>query len=195
MGFSTLLDIMGSIVIGGMLLMILLRLNDASVRNSYIFNGDAILQENLVEVVKLIEFDFRQMGYTSNWATADPSAPAITFADSTSISFLVDGSIINYSVGPKSELLGTPNPNDRMLYRSVNGGTPLGSNMGITKFDLSYYKIFGDTIPMPVPTSQLGEIETIQIDIEIEDVYGYDTTYAKTAWRQIRMSSRNKNKR
>ncbi len=195
MGFSTLLDILGSVVIGGLLLMILLSLNDAAVRNSYIYNGDAILQENLVEVVKLIEFDFRQMGYTSDWANADPSAPAITSADSTSISFLVDGSVINYFVGPTSELLNTPNPNDKILYRSVNGGTPLSSNMGITKFDLSYYKIFGDTLAMPVPTNKLGEIETIQIDIEIEDVYGYDTTYAKTAWRQIRMSSRNRNKR
>ncbi len=194
MGFSTLLDILGSIVVGGMLLMILLRLNDAAVRNSYIFSGDAILQENLVEVVKLIEFDFRQMGYTSDWANADPSASAITFADSSSISFLVDGDTINYSIGPVSELSNTPNPNDKMLYRSVNSGTPLASNMGITKFELSYFNYLGDTLATPVAGS-LGNIETIQIDIEIEDIYGYDTTYAKTAWRQIRMSSRNRNKR
>ncbi len=194
MGFSTLLDILGSTVIGGLLLMILLRLNDASVRNSYIFTGDAVLQNNLVDVVKLIEFDFRQMGYTSDWANADPSAPAITLADSTSISFLVDGDTINYTIGPASELPNTPNPKDRLLYRSVNGSTPLSSNMGITKFELSYFTIFGDTITTPV-TVGLGNIETIQIDIEIEDAYGYDTTYSKTAWRQIRMSSRNRNKR
>ena len=36
MGFSTLLDILGSTIVGGLLFMILLKLNDASVQNTYV---------------------------------------------------------------------------------------------------------------------------------------------------------------
>ena len=63
MGFSTLIDILGSTIIGGMLLMILLRLNDASVQNTYVYGGDLMVQQNLVEVVRLLEHDFRKIGF------------------------------------------------------------------------------------------------------------------------------------
>ncbi len=199
MGFSTLIDILGSVVIGGMLLLILLRINDIAVRKSFTFTGDAILQNNLVEIVKLLEFDFRQMGYNPDWENANPMQSAITIADSTSISFTYDGNTIKYSVGDPSELLVTPNPRDILLYRSVNGGTPFASNMGVTRFDLAYFDLWGNKLSTPV--SNLGKIETIQIDLEVEDMYGFEDRYgdedrfAKSAWRQIRMSSRNRNGR
>ena len=63
MGFSSLIDILGSTIVGGLLLMILLRMNDASVENNYLYSGEKIVQQNLVEVVKLIEYDFRKIGY------------------------------------------------------------------------------------------------------------------------------------
>ncbi len=199
MGFSTLIDILGSVVIGGMLLLILLRINDIAVRKSFTFTGDAILQKNLVEIVKLLEYDFRRMGYNSDWANIDPTVSAILLADSTAISFTIDGSPVSYSVGDPSELLGTPNPNDILLYRSENGNPPLASNLGVTRFELSYYDLWGNEIATPVVN--FGTIETIQIDLVVEDVYGYEDrygeeeTYTKSAWRQIRMSSRNRNGR
>jgi hypothetical protein len=62
MGFSTLIDILGSTLVGGMLLLILLRLNDASIENTYVYGGDLMVQQNLVSVVELLEYDFRK-----NW--------------------------------------------------------------------------------------------------------------------------------
>ena len=67
MGFSTIIDIIGSTLIGGMLLMILFRMNDAAVENTYVYGGELLVQQNLVEVVTLLEYDFRKIGYCADW--------------------------------------------------------------------------------------------------------------------------------
>ncbi len=126
MGFSTLIDILGSIVIGGMLLMILLRLNDSAVANSFQYNGEMIVQKNLVEIVELLEHDFRKIGYCRNWQAIPDPSKSIVRADSTSITFLTDEDsdgivdTMTYFLGSAVELAGTANPRDRMLYRKTN---------------------------------------------------------------------------
>lgn len=202
MGFSTLLDILGSVIIGGLLLVILLRINNLAVQKSFTFTGDQILQKNLTEVVKLIEYDFRQMGYQSNWSNVHVMDPLINSADNTSISFDVDGSTYMYYVGDTTELSGTPNPHDILLYRKYGAAPPMASNMGITKFHLSYFDVWDNKLATPVADTK--DISTIQIDVVVEDVYGYrcedkdgnmKVQYGKAAWRQIRMSTRNQNGR
>jgi len=66
MGFSSLIDILGSIVIGGLLLMILLRMNETATQNTYEYNGELTVQQNLVSTVQLIEYDFRKIGYCAD---------------------------------------------------------------------------------------------------------------------------------
>ncbi len=195
MGFSTILDIMGSIVIGGMLLMILLRLNDAAVQNSFQYNGELIVQRNLVEVVQLIEHDFRKIGFCKDWNNFPDPTKAILVADSNSIIFLTDVDsdkdmdTLKYILGPASELSETPNPRDRMLYRVINDGPLAGSNLGVTEFKLTYFDPFGNTIPFPILTP--SEIYTMQIDLTVEDVAAYNQEYNRVFWRQIRLAARN----
>ncbi len=156
MGFSTLIDILGSIVIGGMLLMILLRLNDTAVANSFQYSGEMIVQKNLVEIVKLLEHDFRKIGYCRDWQAIPDPSKSILKADSTSIVFLTDEDsdgivdTMTYSLGSVDELAGTANPRDRMLYRKTNQQMPLGANLGVTKFELTYYDAFGTQIAFPI---------------------------------------------
>jgi len=204
MGFSTLIDIMGSVVIGGMILMILLRLNDAAIKNSFEYNGDLIVQENLTEIVLLLEHDFRKIGYSKDWLKIPNPSKSIISADQTDISFLTDiepdGIVdtLRYYLGTRAELSHTENPRDRMFYRQINSGTPVGANLGVTQFDLTYFNTLGAQIPTPVPVP--GEIQTIQIDLTVEGTSGYfsaindttvDTLYASTFWRQIRLAARN----
>lgn len=195
MGFSSLIDILGSIVVGGLLLMILFRINDTAVANSFQYNGEAIAQKNLVEIVKLLEYDFRKIGYCKDWQAIPDPSKAIIKADSTSITFLTDEDsdgvvdTMSYYLGSVEELSNTANPRDRMLYRKVNHHIPLGANLGVTKFDLTYYDAFGSKIPFPIAVP--GEINTIQIDIVLEDVAAYDQKYNKVFWRQIRLAARN----
>ena len=52
MGYSTIIDLLSSTLIGGFLLLLLFKLNDATVENNYVYGGEAIAQSNLVEVVQ-----------------------------------------------------------------------------------------------------------------------------------------------
>lgn len=200
MGFSTLLDILGSVIVGGLLLLILFRLNDATVENNYVYGGEAIAQSNLVEVVQLVEHDFRKIGYCRDWEQIPDPSKSILVANQNSIQFLTDenndGNLdtISYYLGSVDELSNTPNPNDKMLYRVLNNSQPQGANLGVTQFDLFYFDAMGTklTFPITVPS----EIYTMQINIKVEDVYGYDRKhdeekFSSAFWRQVRLASRN----
>lgn len=195
MGFSSLIDILGSIVIGGLLFLILLRLHDSAVKNSFDYSGDLIVQQNLKEVVELLEYDFRKIGYCLDWEKIIDPSKSIINADSTSISFLTDvdydGNVdtLHYYVGSSSSLSETPNPRDRMLFRVQNSNSPYGANLGVTQFKIIYFDALGDTINFPI--SVPGEIYTMQINITVESTYGYDQEYSSAFWRQIRLAARN----
>ncbi|MBN1301902.1 MAG: hypothetical protein JW995_11865 [Melioribacteraceae bacterium] len=195
MGFSTLIDILGSSLIGGFLFLILLRINDAAVKNSYINNGELIIQKNLVETVQLLEHDFRKIGYCSTWNKIPNPAAAIIAADTSAISFLTDtdkdGTVdtLRYYLGTKAELNMTQNPNDRMLYRIVNNNNPVGANLGITEFKITYFDALGNTLNYPIIQPSL--IYSMQIDLKVENTSGYDQEYTTAFWRQIRLAARN----
>ncbi|MGK9475493.1 hypothetical protein [Melioribacter sp. OK-6-Me] len=206
MGFSTLLDILGSTIVGGMLLLILFRMNDAAVENNYNFSGEKIVQQNLTEVVRLLEYDFRKIGYCKDWSKIPDPTKAILYADSNGIRFLTDivtttdplgdgvPDEIYYYIDPNDTLTSqTPNPNDVILYRVVNNETPKGANLGITKFKLTYYDALGNEITNFPEAPPLG-ISTIQIDIAVENPYAYGNDYSfdkRVIWRQIRLAARN----
>jgi hypothetical protein len=213
MGFSSLVDLIGSIVVGGLLFIILLRMNNLSTENTFAYNGELQVQQNLVATVKLIEADFRKIGYCADPDIVVPSR-YITFADSTRISFYTDlatvgnhsgdgvPDLITYYTGPTSELAGTPNPYDIKLYRVENNETPKSANLGITEFKLRYYDSFGHTISTPV--ADPGIIQTIEINIRVENTAAYNKEYADTShsqqyqtafWRQLRINNRNLTKR
>lgn len=210
MGFSTLIDILGSSLVGGMILLILFKLNDASVENSYMYTGNLLVQQNLVSVVELLNEDFSRIGYCKNWENIPDPTLAIISATDTSISFLTDfvnpptypygdGVIdtLKYYIGKTSELSMTPNPRDRILYRVEGGQTPGGSNLGVTLFKLKYYDSAGNELTYPILTTKIA---TIQIDIKIEDVYGFDTAnnektdaekFSNAVWRQLKIAAPN----
>lgn len=205
MGFGALLDILGSTIIGGMLLVILLRMNDAAVKNNYDYSGERIVQQNLVEVVKLLEYDFRKIGYCADWNIFPNPALGIIRADSNRIDFITDLSTssypfgdgvldtLKYYLGPTSELSVTPNPNDRLLYRVVNSTTPRGSNLGITQFKLTYFDANGNRMTTMPSSPPLG-IAAIQIDIAVENPAAFGNDYAadkRVIWRQVRLPARN----
>ena len=195
MGFSSLIDVLGSFLIGGMLFMILLRMNDASVQNTFKYGGDLLVQQNLVEVVSLLEYDFRKIGYCRDWQNIPDPSKAIIYADSNDIRFLTDidnDSVVDtmrYYIGPASELSNTPNPRDRLLYRVINGSIPITANLGVTQFKLVYFNALGDSLTFPIAVP--SEIYTMQINVTVENYAAYDNDYSSAFWRQIRMAARN----
>jgi len=195
MGFSTLIDIVGSILIGGVLMIILWRLNDATTQNTYNYSGELALQQNLATTAEVIEYDFRKIGYCADWNKIPDPSKSIVFADSNKIKFLTDiqsDGIVDtmfYYLGPASELSQTENPRDRILYRVVDSETPTGVNMGITQFKMVYFNALGDTISFPI--TKPGLIASMEINITVENTAAYDQQYSSAFWRQIRLVARN----
>ena len=221
MGTAVILDVLGSMIIGGFLLLILFRLNDSTTQNTYNFTGELVVQQNMVTTVEVLEYDFRKIGYCENpISLPNPEENAILYADTSDIKFLTDFMVspyndphgdgtldtLEYFLGPTSELTETPNPDDRILYRIANG-FKRGINLGITEFRIRYYRdsltstgsttlaeiLPGDLPKIYSPGSPTG-ITAMQIDIKVENTAAYNAgnnPYRSAFWRQIRLSSRN----
>ncbi|MGE5363853.1 MAG: hypothetical protein ACM3SM_06950 [Bacteroidota bacterium] len=195
MGFSTLIDLFGSAIIGGVIFLILLRMSDAATENTYFYAGELLVQEDLVAVVELMEYDFRKIGYCADYTQIPNPSEAILQADSTSISFLFDTNYngtpdtLRYYLGTTSELSSTPNPRDRMLYRVINNAVPKGANLGVTEFKITYFNALGDKLTFPI--SDTREIYSLLINIKVENSAAYDAKYSRAFWRQLRLAARN----
>ena len=172
MGFNTIIDIIGSVFVGGLLLIILFRLNNSATSTLYNSTSELTVQQAMVSVVQVMESDFRKIGYCKDWTKIPNPSKSILYADSNSIKFLTDvnndGVVdsLYYYIGATSALSNTPNKRDRLLYRVVNKDVPRSSNVGITKFTFKYYDALGNAInESPVTLPAL--IKSIQIDLQI----------------------------
>jgi type II secretory pathway component PulJ len=150
MGSSTMLDIIGSIVIGGFLLIMGLRLNAQASEASNVYSANLILQQNITAVVSILEEDFKKIGYCKDWRKIPDPSKALRIAEASRIRFWTDvgndGTLdsITYYVGSPIQLLSTPNPRDRFLYRQVNTTAPTSMNLGVTQFAFKFYDAEND---------------------------------------------------
>lgn len=195
MGFSTIIDIVGSSIVGGLIMLMLFRTQATNVENLYVNGSDLLTQVNLVEVSSLLEFDFDKIGYCEDWRKMPLPTESILNADESSIEFVTDvdpfGDLdtIRYFLGSPSELLETPNPNDRMLYRVVNGEDPKGANLGVTEFTIVYYDVMGDELATPV--AECTRIASMELSLRVENTSGYDRQYMNSFWKQYKLTAKN----
>lgn len=189
MGSQVLIDLAGSFIIGGMLLIQIMNIHGNAQTAANLYSQTSIVQRNLTTIVKILEYDFRKMGYN----VVDPTK-CILQADSNRISFLADidrnGIVdtVTYYVGPTSDLSGTPNPNDRLMYRIINNEAPVSNNLGVTQLLFKYY-----TQDMAV-TSVLTAIKIVEINISVQSIFPIDGQYPSAFWKQTRITSRNLNR-
>jgi hypothetical protein len=211
MGTTTIFDIITSMVIGGMLLLMALRLNAQAIETNAIYQNNLNLQQGMVALVDIVESDFRKIGYCKDWTKISPPNIAIVYADSVSIKFLTDipaspdpnefGDGIVDTIWYYTGSTGSNpnNPREKPLYRVVNGNTATGWNLGVTRFALRYFKALGDTCTFPITDPK--EIYTLEINISLESpaplskIEYRDSASAaedfKVYWKQIRLASRN----
>ena len=199
MGFSTILDILGATVIGGLLLLILLRLNGSVTENTVIYGNDRSLQRSLAETAVVVEEDLRKMGYCADPFKLTDGMSRVIYADSSYISFYtdvdLDGTLdsLAYFISDTTALSVTRNPRDRILYRQINTGTPFIVNSNIVQFKLTYYDALGYELTPPVSSPAM--ITHLEISFKVEDPEAYDQNYSEAYWQQVRLTSRNLRKR
>jgi hypothetical protein len=196
------LDLIGSVVIAGFVILMGLRLNETISGSADSTMASLNVQESMAEIVRNIEYDFRKIGYN----IPDPKT-SIVYADSTHLRFCADmdrdGIIdtVEWFVGPPLTTL--PNPNVRVLYRNItdnhgvwSGGGAAG--LGVTQFHLNYYNDQNGFMSFPIAASDYGKIWVIEVTLRVESPYkvqdavnAENSQFVSAFWRQARVASRN----
>jgi len=201
MGTQVLLDIMAAMMIGGTLLLTLNQVNFNTISSFFYFNNDFVLQNQLLDVIQIVENDFKRIAYSSDPAAIPDPGECILYADSVLLRYLGDvdndGTVdqIEYTLGPVSELASTKNPKDRILYRKVNSDNKLMICSNVTSFELEYFNYAKEQLPVPMTVADAGEISTIQISIEVQSPDAFEQDYNQAYWRQLRLAIKNLNNR
>ncbi len=194
MGYTTILDIIGASIIGGLLLLNLLKMNENVYQVDNATGHDVNLQVEVVNVADVIESDFNKIGYCSDPAKINDD-PKLLLADTSSIKFIYDVDkngyydTVYYYVSSTSDMASSPNPRDRILYRKVNSDYPFILSNNITEFKLQYLDSFKDTLPTPVASPSLANY--IKIAFRVEDPFAYDEKYVEAFWRRLTVTSKN----
>ncbi|MBI5477045.1 MAG: hypothetical protein HY964_09965 [Ignavibacteriales bacterium] len=192
-------DIIFSIVVAGAVMLMVINMNQTVANETFVSVNELSIQTNMTTLVRIIENDFRKIGYCKDPNMIPDPEAAIKEVSSTSIKFLSDvespfGQIdtVKYWIGDTSTCNMTPNPRDKMLFRKISTSSTSKTDryvLGLLKFDLTYYNTWGDRIT--IPPAQVGEISTLQLSVLLESPYAYDTVYSYSYWRQIRLAARN----
>ena len=194
MGYTTILDIVGATIIGGILLLNLLKLNENVYAVDNATGHDVNLQVEVVNVANIIDGDFNKIGYCSDPMNMNDD-PKVTLADTSSIKIVFDVDkdgdydTVYYFVSDTSVLNGTPNPRDRMLYRKVNSNFPFIVSNNITEFKFQYLGALYDTLSTPLASPGLATY--IKISFRVEDPFAYDEKYTEAFWRRLTVTSKN----
>jgi len=179
------INLLGSIIIGGLLFLMINRFNSSLSQNSKEQVLTSVTMENSTSITRLIEFDFNRMGLRVPLTTS-----SVVLADSNRITFLSDiddnGVVdsVRYFVSDTSLVTSTVNPRDRILYRLVNNQAQTDAALGVTRFHIRYLDQLGYT------TTNLSQIRTFVITIRVESIAPYDQQYPSFYW-QTRISPPN----
>lgn len=203
---STIVDIILSVFIGGILLLVVLSANDITAETTYMLNGDLYVQQMLVSIVQIVEGEIRNMGYG---IPETPPEAVVVDAKDTAIAFVEDLGLdgfretVRYYTGPVTELASTQNDSDRFLYRQVND-SPKNAIGVVTRFQLRYFSQAQlDTLTPPVAPEDLISIKIVEITLEVQNPYALyrhqsqvgpgerNALYSSSMWRQTRLASQN----
>jgi hypothetical protein len=197
MGSSTIFDIIASFVIAGFVMVMIVKLDRTITSSTYTVTNDLSVQTTMTSVVRILENDFRKIGYCADPTKVPDPSKSILAATAHSITFISDNDnngkldTLQYYVGDTTTCRKTSNPRDFLLYRKVNTANPQLFNIGLTRFDLVYYNSFADSLAFPIATSTLPSIYSMRLSVLLESPYAYDTTYSFSYWRQLRLAARN----
>jgi len=164
---NTIMDILGSTIIGGMLLLLVLKLNVFMSESSYSSDTELRLQQNTKTLAEIMNSDFRKIGYRFNQT-------AILTAQQERFKFVGDlqrpgqagfGIVdtVEYFLEDSTYASGTTNLYDKILVRVLNNADTLdGPSLGLVKLHFSYLD------SLSTPTSILSKIKYIKTEMWVQ---------------------------
>ncbi|MCL5020879.1 MAG: hypothetical protein M1339_04280 [Bacteroidetes bacterium] len=195
MGSSTMIDIVGSMLIGGLLLLTAVRMDEKATSNTFQSQATLTVQQNLTSLVEEIEYYFSKIGYLNNLDSAANRQYYILAGTPDSVAFEADlnrsGAFDTVSYYLGSHVAGCPNPDVRYLFRKIDDQPPVEANLGIAVFHLSYYDQFMNLLDSIFTAPDNVRVITLTVKIEPTVMYdaAFDTVWS--VWKETRLISRN----
>ena len=184
---NVLIDLIGSTFIGGLLMLLILKLNLYSQNASYSSDSELKMQQNAKTLAQILDYDLRKVGYNFD-------CTAIVVADSNRIKFYADMNepgtfgygtidVVEYFLSSPANAGATTNPKDIVLTRVLNGNDTLsGPSLGLVRLEFSYFdqKLAvsnnPDSIKFIKTEFWVESLEPIEIN------FGTQTGYPFTYW-------------
>lgn len=177
------LDVVASMVVGGIILMMLLGFNatiNEGAANQFFKTN---VQSKLTAITDIMEYDLRKIGYGLK------DTNYFVYADSSRMDFR--GDLNNDGTIDTVKLyLGTArdsskvNPRARILYRKFGAGAAQGINLAITQFKLCFYDKLGTPITSN-PVASPEKIKSVRVSLSIESDAPYNQQYSGACWERI----------
>lgn len=168
---NVLIDIMGSSFIGGMIFLLIFKLNIYSSNQRFSSDSELQLQQNAKTQAEILNYDLRKIGYRcDSTAIAVAQEERITYYSDIDRDGNLD--IVTYFVD-KTPTPGTSNPNDIVLCRVVNSDTLSGPSLGLRRIRFSYLD------NRAVPTNLLWNIKYVRVELWVETLEPVETIFTK----------------
>ena len=162
------LDVLIAFFFLGVLILIGLTVDSNMRAHTIVTSQDYSVQTNTRVLTDIIEYDFRKIGHglinpLGSVASADTSHIIFSYDRHPLSAF--DSIRVEYSLLPANS---TPNPNDKLLLRRVNGANINGAALGVTRFFLKYFNQQGAQLATPVTADSLRRIRLIELTLELK---------------------------
>jgi hypothetical protein len=166
---TSILDIISSTLIGGIVLLLVLKLNLFISNASYSSDNELRIQQNAKTLAEIMNSDFRKIGYLHEGIS-------LLIAEKERIKFVGDlqrytesgyGVVdtVEYFVLDSTFASGTTNPRDIVLVRVINEkDSTTGPSLGLVKLNFSYMD------SLSTPTSDLNKIKYIKTELWVEPI-------------------------
>ncbi|MFQ5771796.1 MAG: hypothetical protein ACE5HX_14775 [bacterium] len=172
------LTLIGSIIIGGIFLLGVMSFYGGVIDYSHEKTFELLTQETTASFMEIIDHDFRRIGS----GLTRPATAISAIVDTTDITFRGDidddGTVetVRYYTSAPSAATSTPNPNDVILYREVDGINTINTPAGVTEFVVKILDEAGN------PTTDLMAVRMLDVSLTVESLYPYDNKYATALW-------------
>jgi hypothetical protein len=174
---NTILDLAGAMLISAAILFIILHLNVFSSQQKFASDKELEIQRYSKTLAEIIDHDVRKIGY--RYSGSNPfittQEKVLSFYSDIDSNGVID--VVSYSLSDSTLAYVTQNPNDKILYRTVNSDTSKGPSLGLTNLRFTYLNNIG------LKTAVQDSIRYVRAEIWVHSAEPIeDSTYAFTYW-------------
>ncbi len=191
---QTILDLLGSFFIGGILLLMIMNFNLYTLSTSISSDKELVLQQNAKTIAEIVSRDLRKIGYNY-------TGSAIITADSNKIKYYADMQapgtaghgvidVVEYVVVSADEKSGGDSTNVNLVRIMNSVDTLYGPHLGLTKFKFSYFDRYGVTTAIKDSIKYVKAEFWVHPTIKFKNVFITPVDSTFTYW-ELTISPRN----